>query len=326
MTKRAIYGAIAILLFSIAFALFPVIAMATDKPPHNRPPDNRPPDRGQETSQTQTQEATAKSHSRSESTSGATATGGSASATGGAGGQGGDGGHAEAGATASNSGVSLEGGDTSFHSESNNTNVVLVPNNNTENCLRVWGLSFGRDGTAGGIGVPTRSKACDFEQAADDAAAQGNHRLAWYWRCHKKNLYKTFQSKGEADEAAIVQCYNEMWQLLAPEPDPTPVGYQLVSDDEYEELLMAQVQQEEIELLEDRYAQQQSLIEELQDEIAEHDMEQADIERLKREAASLRAAQEAEERQQADIRAQFKARLARYEEGEDGDEDDGRED
>lgn len=321
MTKRAIYGAIAILLFSIAFALFPMYAMADNKPPHNRPPDNRPPDRGQETSQTQTQEATAKSSSRAsaESTSGASATGGSASAEGGAGGAGGA-------ASATNDGVQ-NSTEINSRTENNSTNIVLVPNNNTENCLRVWGLSFGRDGTAGGIGVPTRSAACDFEQAADDAAALGNHRLAWYWRCHKKNIYKPFKQKGEDNQTAITQCYNEMWQLLAPEPDPEPVGYQLVPDEEYQELLMAQVQQEEIELLEDRYSQQQSLIEELQEEIAEHDAEQADIERLKREAASLRAAQEAEEKKDADIRAQFKARLARYEEsGEDGDEDDGRED
>jgi hypothetical protein len=200
-----------------------------------------------------------------------------------------------------------------------------VPNNNTENCLRVWGLSFGRDGTAGGLGVPQRSAACDYEQAADDAAALGNHRLAWYWRCHKKNIYKPFKQRGEDSATAIVQCYNEMWQLLAPEPDPQPVGYQLVPDDEYEELLMAQVQQEEIELLEDKYASQQSLIEELQAEIAEHDDEQADIERLKRESAALRAAQQAEEKKDADIRAQFRKRFERYESEEDGDEDGGRE-
>jgi hypothetical protein len=302
-----------------------MLVMADNKPPHNRPPDNRPPDRGQETSQTQTQEATAKSSSRasSESVSGAeaSATGGSAHAQGGEGGAGGAGGAA----SATNDGVQ-NSTEINSRTENNSTNIVLVPNNNTENCLRVWGLSFGREGTAGGIGVPTRSAACDFEQAADDAAALGNHRLAWYWRCHKKNIYKPFKQNGEQKEVAIRQCYTEMWQLLAPEPDPTPVGYQLVSDDEYEELLMAQVQQEEIEQLEDRYAQQQSLIEEMQEEIAEHDSEQADIESLKREAASLRAAQEAEDKQQADIRAQFKARLARYEEGEDGDEDDGRED
>jgi hypothetical protein len=274
-----------------------MLVMADNKPPHNRPPDNRPPDRGQETSQTQTQEATAKSSSRasSESVSGAeaSATGGSAHAQGGEGGAGGAGGAA----SATNDGVQ-NSTEINSRTENNSTNIVLVPNNNTENCLRVWGLSFGREGTAGGIGVPTRSAACDFEQAADDAAALGNHRLAWYWRCHKKNIYKPFKQNGEQKEVAIRQCYTEMWQLLAPEPDPTPVGYQLVSDDEYEELLMAQVQQEEIEQLEDRYAQQQSLIEEMQEE----------------------------DKQQADIRAQFKARLARYEEGEDGDEDDGRED
>jgi predicted nuclease with TOPRIM domain len=73
--------------------------------------------------------------------------------------------------------------------------------------------------------------------------------------------------------------------------------------------MMAQVQQEDLELLEERYAQQQSLIEELKEEVAEHDSEQEEIDRLKREAAKLRAAQEAQEKKREDIQAQFKKRL-----------------
>ena len=111
-------------------------------------------------------------------------------------------------ASSSNDGVTV-GGDTS-NVENNSSNIVLVPNNNTENCLRVFGFAFGKDGTSGGFGVPWRSAACDYEQAADDAFAAGERELGWYWKCHNKSLYKTFKEKGEAKEAAIEQCHDKM--------------------------------------------------------------------------------------------------------------------
>lgn len=112
--------------------------------------------------------------------------------------------------------ISLDAGDTSFSSntENNSSNVVLVPNNNTENCLRVWGISFGNSNGAGGIGIPTRSAACDFEQAADDAASVGNHDLAWFWRCHKGNIYKPFRVKGGTKQEAIGRCHNKMLAMI----------------------------------------------------------------------------------------------------------------
>ena len=98
----------------------------------------------------------------------------------------------------------------SSSTENNSTNVVLVPNNNTESCLRVWGIMFGNSSASGGIGVPTRSKACDYEQAGDDAAAAGDHNLAWYWRCHKRALYKPFKTNGLNKQGAIVGCFEKM--------------------------------------------------------------------------------------------------------------------
>ena len=124
-------------------------------------------------------------------------------------------------ATASNDGVTVEGdslevgGDTS-NVENNSSTVVLVPNNNTENCLRVFGLAFGQDGSSGALGVPWRSKACDYGKAADAAAAYGNHDLAWYWRCHNKSLYGPFVNRQEGvsrkDEkaSAIQACHERM--------------------------------------------------------------------------------------------------------------------
>lgn len=314
MVNGCLFGA---LLWAIIFSLFWAVT-AEASPPHNRPPDNRPPN-GTQASQTTTIETGAEASSRSNSsaeslsTSTSSATGGTAHAEGGQGGhggQGGTGGDAQSSATATNSGVNLSGGDTSFHSESNNTNVVLVPNNNTENCLRVWGLSWGNSSGAGGIGVPQRSAACDYEQAADDAAALGNHKMAWYWRCHKKNIYKPFRKGNRTAPEAIRACFDEMSTLLdMQDPEPVPTGSVIITEDEYDSLLMAQVQQEELEQLEDRYAQQQSLIEELQDEIEDHDLEQAEIERLKREAAELRRAQEARKAAELQQQQKFKERL-----------------
>lgn len=112
------------------------------------------------------------------------------------------------GATSSNDGVQV-GGDTS-NVENNSSNVVLVPNNNTESCVRVFGLAFGKDGTSGALGIPWRSKKCDFEQAADDAFAGGERDLGWFWKCHNKNLYKAFKSKDESVESAIDDCHVRM--------------------------------------------------------------------------------------------------------------------
>ncbi len=94
--------------------------------------------------------------------------------------------------------------------ESQAPDVVLIPNNNTEKCLRIFGLSFSTTDGGGGIGFPWRSAACDFEQAADDAFAAGERDLGWFWKCHSKNLYKPFKGKGESAESAIDDCQAKM--------------------------------------------------------------------------------------------------------------------
>ena len=90
--------------------------------------------------------------------------------------------------------------------------VIMIPNNNTEKCLRIFGLAFSTQDGGGGIGFPWRSAACDFEQAADDAFAGGERDLGWFWKCQSKNLYKPFRSKGESKESAMTDCQNRMMQ------------------------------------------------------------------------------------------------------------------
>lgn len=201
MMKIKLYGgALLILALFIAFAITPAYATYGSK-------DGKA-------------EAEAEATATSKSISGAGAESSSYS-EGGAGGDGGAGGAASINigtkvastgqgalsSNASNDGVTVEGD----RVENNSSNVVLVPNNNTENCLRVWGLGWGNASGSGGIGVPVRSKKCDYEQAADDAFAAGERELGWFWKCENSNLYKSFrEDRSESKESAKQDCLDKM--------------------------------------------------------------------------------------------------------------------
>jgi hypothetical protein len=149
-------------------------------------------------------EATSEATATAESTATADAT---VYSEGGAGGAGGEGGAA----SATNEGNSIDiDASENNNIENNSSNIVLVPNNNTEKCLRVFGFAFGADGDSAAFGVPWRSKQCDYKGFASDADAQGNLELGWYWRCHMKTAYKTFKDKNESTETAIQQCHDRM--------------------------------------------------------------------------------------------------------------------
>ena len=82
-----------------------------------------------------------------------------------------------------------------------------------------------------------------------------------------------------------------------------PTGFIAVPQEEYDNLLMAQVQQEEldeaIEQTEYRFAQQQNLIEELKEDHADDDEE---LERLRREVAAQKKQMEEEAARRAAVR------------------------
>lgn len=71
-------------------------------------------------------------------------------------------------------------------------NTVLIPNNNTEGCLRVFGFGFPTGEGSVVLGIPWRSGPCDLEASADDAFAQGNLALGWMFKCKMKALKKAF--------------------------------------------------------------------------------------------------------------------------------------
>ena len=111
--------------------------------------------------------------------------------------------------TANNEGIDVQvdaSDNSTTTTENNSSNIVLVPNNNTENCLRVWGLAFGKNGESAALGLPFRSKKCDYEQAADDAFAQGERELGWFWKCENSNLSKSFKDHDDPSAA----CLNRM--------------------------------------------------------------------------------------------------------------------
>lgn len=232
-------------------------------PPDNRPPDNRPPN--QESVNVNSNQSSNTAYSLSQAGADASA---SADATGGTS-------AAEAtGGTASAQGgnVTVNDGGTSFNSESSNTNVVLVPNNNTAGCMRVYGLSFGNGDGAGGLGLPFRDKACDYEQAADDAAAAGEHDIAWFWRCHKKNLYKPYKDSGETDEQAVGQCYTAMRQMLGFEDTRARLD-----SIEHSQILLAELSDEEAAELKAKIAALEAELAEREAKIEEYEQTQEQI-------------------------------------------------
>ena len=108
----------------------------------------------------------------------------------------------------------------SYQVEAGAPDIVLVPNNNTSNCQRVYGISFSTQEGGAGAGWPYRDKDCDFEQAADDAAANGQHTIAWFWRCHKKALYKQFNGRAKHKEQQIQECHKRMMGMFVKEEPP----------------------------------------------------------------------------------------------------------
>lgn len=96
--------------------------------------------------------------------------------------------------------------------------TVLVPNNNTARCIKVYGFSGSNVSGSAMFGWPVRDKDCDFEAAADDAFAAGERSLGWFWKCHEKSLYKPYynrqrgQSRAAAQAAATEVCQAAMVQ------------------------------------------------------------------------------------------------------------------
>jgi hypothetical protein len=108
-------------------------------------------------------------------------------------------------------------------------------------------------------------------------------------------------------------------------PEPVPTGMVQIPIEEYDNLLMAQVQEEEFEeqqqMVEEKFTQYDHLLQAQQEE---HERDDAEIERLKREAAESRAADKKRAAKRAAVRERYAEKAEENKESEDGNENDNR--
>lgn len=138
---------------------------------------------------------------------------------------------------------------------------------------------------------------------------EGNHHAADKLQCSVKVVWRPFGSPEE--------CYDALNQ-----PEPEPVGRYL-SHDEYHELTMAQVAQEDfdeaVEQAEFRYAQQESQIQQLEKEHEDDDEEIKALKVVVSDALKQRDARQAAEDQKTNAFAEIYSKYAEQAEEPDHD-------
>ena len=216
--------------------------------------------------------------------------GGDDGGDGGSGGDGGDGGSGGAGGDGGSVGdldLSTEatgggGGNATITGARRAPNNFLYMQNQVEACGRTFGISGSN--TSGGwtFGIPiprSWTPTCDLWKAAEEAQQNGFIYTSYMFQCSINTVRKVlgdatcdaFEQKALIELGLIVETIaNGIW----------------LPNDEYEALLMADVDNEEYEeqqqMIEDRFSQYDNLIQAQQEEAAADD---AEIDRLKQEAA-----------------------------------------
>lgn len=219
---------------------------------------------------------------------------------GGAGGIGGEGGSAEAEADASvvnNITGDTIPADTTHRAKikiENTPDIVTVTPGSGDTCKAHIGFGVAVPGLGTSMNIPLPGKECRKLKAYDRAIAMRQWQAAEIMFCSLKEVKAEFKSFG----LKCVDILTLHLHRLTPDPEPV-AGKVSITQAEYAELQFAQVQAEDYEeqqqMVADKFAQYDNLIEERQ---AEHERDDAEIERLRREAAALRAAEkEREERE-----------------------------
>ena len=311
----------ALVVLMACWAFYPAFAT----PPHNRPPDNRPPDQRTDVDVDQGQrQHQGQAQGQQQYAEGGD---GTATATGGAGGEGGAGGNsdasagaeasasagAEAGATGGNVGdITIEGdtipANTTHQADielKNTPDIVNITPGSGDDCKAHIGANLSLPGLGTGVTIPLAGRECRKLKYYDRMIGQGDYNAAEIIFCSLKDVQREFRELG-------LNCRDTLSIYVV----PPPVGQVILTNSEYDELMAEAVQKEEfeevVEKAEYRYAQQQSLIEELQDEVESHETEAAEVERLKRLAA-----------ERAATRAKVKQKLLAKKEAEDDGSEDG---
>jgi hypothetical protein len=230
---------------------------------------------------------------------------------------------AEAAATANSDATGGSVGDITFEGDTipantthkldakikNTPDIVTITPGSGDDCKAHIGFSASVPGIGTGLNIPLPGKECRKLKAYDRAIAMRQWRAAEIMFCSLKEVKAEFKDFGLVCVDILTLHITKL-----PEPEPT-AGKVSIGEAEYELLLMAQQQTEEFEeqqqMVEDKFAQYDNLIEERE---AEHEADDAEIERLKREAAALRASQEErkerEMTQQSAFGALYSKRLA----------------
>lgn len=215
----------------------------------------------------------------------------SANAEGGTGGAGGAGG----------------GGDASIVYGKRAPTNFLYMQNQVEACGRTFGFSGSNTsgGWAFGIPIPRSwTPTCDLWKAAEEAQQNGFIYTSYLFQCSIKVVRKVlgdYTCEG-FEERALVEM-----GLVEPSPDLSSLYNQAAQDGRW---LLAEVTEEEYieqqQMIEDKFAQYDSLIEERE---KEHELDDAEIERLKKVAAAQAAAEQERKDKAAARRAAARAAL-----------------
>lgn len=206
-----------------------------------------------------------------DSSSDATATGGDANST-------------------SDAVANSSGGSSNVSTRNESTSLVLTGARDTAECFTK--VTIGAEGF--GIGFSRKDAYCQKVRRIAVQLERQNWEAAARLECTLRVWKEVYGKDTE-------QCVRDVH--AGPIEEPVPTGFIAVPQEEYDNLLMAQVQQEEldeaIEQTEYRFAQQQNLIEELKEDHADDDEE---LERLRREVAAQKKQMEEEAARRAAVR------------------------
>lgn len=219
---------------------------------------------------------------------------------------------ASADASANAEGGAGGGGDASIVYGKRAPTNFLYMQNQVEACGRTFGFSGSNTsgGWAFGIPIPRSwTPTCDLWKAAEEAQQNGFIYLSYMFQCSIKAVRNVMGqiTCEEFEEKALVEM-----GLVTASPDLGGLYDQAAQNGRW---LLAEVTEEEYieqqEMIEDKFAQYDSLIESRQEE---HEKDDEEIERLKKIAEELKAAEQARIDRDASRRAAAKAALAPEEE------------
>ncbi len=214
---------------------------------------------------------------------------------------------ASADASASAEGGAGGGGDASIVYGKRAPTNFLYMQNQVEACGRTFGFSGSNTsgGWAFGIPIPRSwTPTCDLWKASEEAQQNGFIYLSYMFQCSIKAVRKVmgdYTCEG-FEERALVEM-----GLVEASPDLGSLYNQAAQDGRW---LLADVTEEEYieqqQMIEDKFAQYDNLIE---SQLAAHKADDVEIARLKREAAKLIAAEQERRDKEAARRAAARAAL-----------------